>query len=119
MIPAFPKPSQVKKPPVVVRVFRDGREQVNLLCKAGRDEYESRKDKMHERQKGICCLYGHVKGCPGRLRRSEAVFEHEDGRTGGHRDDRIEVNGKQVNGVSHPICNTQKGSRRIAYNDAP
>lgn len=117
----FPKPSQIKKQPVAVRIMKDGREIVNLLCKAGRDEYEHRKDQMFERQKGICCLYGHIEGCPGRLRRSDAVFEHEAGRGhgGGHRDDRIEVNGKPQNGVAHPICNSKKSSQRIKYNDAP
>ena len=119
MIPAFPKPSQIKKQSEAVKVFRDGREKCNLLCKAGRDEYERRKDVMHKRQKGICCLYGHVSICPGPLRRSDAAFEHEAGRTSGHRDDRIEVNGKPQNGVAHPECNSFKGSRRISYNDVP
>ena len=111
-----------KKPPKpAVRIFEGGREVCDLTTKAGRDEYERRKDLMHKRQAGICCLYGKAPMCPGRLRRAEAMFEHEDGRGsgGGKRDDRIEVDGKPQNGVAHPLCNSWKGSRRIQYNDAP
>jgi hypothetical protein len=113
-----------KKPPKpAVKVMKDGREICDLLTKAGRDEYESRKTEMHTRQKAVCCLYGICPTCPGKLRRVEAMFEHEDGRGagGGHRDDRIEIDSKWVNGVAHPECNSWKGSRRIKYNfnDAP
>jgi hypothetical protein len=119
MIPAFPKPGQVKKKPVAVRVLRDGREKVNLLCKEGRDEYTRRKRVMWERQKGICCLYGIIPGCPGKLALGDAMFEHELGRTAGHLDDRVEVNGRWINGSAHSVCNSKKGSRKIQYNDAP
>jgi hypothetical protein len=131
----FPKPKDIKKVKPAVKVMRDGREICQLLTKAGRDEYDSRKDKMHARQAGICCLLGKCPTCPGRLSRKEGVFEHEDGRTSGHRDDRIEVpvldrNGQPVieggklkmrpiNGLAHPQCNIWKGSRRISYNDIP
>lgn len=43
---------------------------------------------------------------------SEATFEHENKR-GKDRDDRIEVNGKPVNGAAHGLCNSIVGSRRL------
>lgn len=118
MIPLFPKPSQIKKKKPPVRVMKDGREICDLNTKAGHDEYDRRKRVMWERQERRCCLEGIVPGCPGKLHWAEATFEHEAGRGygGGHRDDRIELNGKRINGVSHPTCNTQKGSRRYSYN---
>jgi hypothetical protein len=108
MIPAFPKPSQIRKTPEAVKTFRDGREVCNLLCKAGRDEYERRKRVMWERQARKCCL------CGFKLAWSEAMFEHWDGRGhgGGHRDDRIEKDGLAYNGVAHPKCNSLKGPLR-------
>lgn len=120
-VPMFPKPCQVKKEPVAIKVFPDGREKINLLCKEGRDIYSNRKREMHDRQNGICCLHGVAPGCPGRLALKEAMFEHEDGRTSGHYDDRIwvTIKGKRgrKNGVAHPACNSWKGSRRIPYNE--
>lgn len=115
MIPAFPKPSQVKKKPDPVRIFRDGREVCNMLTTAGRNEYFRRIRVMWERQGKRCCLEGLVDGCPGKLALSEATFEHQDGRGhgGGHRDDRIEKDGKPYNGAAHSKCNLLKGSRRI------
>lgn len=117
----FPKPKDVKKQPQAVRTFKDGREKCNHLTKAGRDEYERRKRAMWERQEKICCLYGHIPGCPGKLNWSDTVFEHEDGRGhgGGHVDDRIEVDGKWQNGAAHAWCNSKKASVRINYNDVP
>lgn len=118
-----PKPSQVKREQPAVRVFADGREICNQLTKAGRDEYKRRKDVMHERQDGVCILHGHAPDCSGRLRKAEAMFEHQNGRGGGKQDDRIEVLDKKTgamkpqNGVAHPECNSWKGSRRIAYHD--
>jgi hypothetical protein len=111
MIPAFPKPSQMKKQQVAVRIFRDGREVCNLNIKAGRDEYDSRKLKMHQRQGGLCCL------CGLRLAKKVMAFEHQDGRgmNGSHRDDRTEKDGKPYNGVAHWDCNSEKGSKRTPY----
>lgn len=108
MIPANPKPSQVRKKPEAVKVMRDGREICNQLCKEGRDEYERRKRVMWERQEKKCFL------CGLKLGWAEAMFEHWDGRGhgGGHRDDRIEKDGKPYNGVAHPTCNSDKGSKR-------
>lgn len=124
---AFPKPKDQKKKPIAVRVFRDGREVCNLLCKEGRDEYMRRKRVMWERQVGICCLAAEAPMCPGRLNWGDAMFEHEGGRGSGgsKRDDRIEITEekhgikitRKVNGVAHPQCNSWKGSRRIQYNE--
>jgi len=118
-MPAFPKPGQGKKPPKpAVKVMKDGREVCDLLTKGGRDEYRKRVKLMLERQKGRCCLEGYIEGCPGRLAFNDATFEHSAGRGNGsgHRDDRIEVNGKMINGAAHYLCNSKKGSRRIDYN---
>jgi hypothetical protein len=119
----FPKPGQVKKKPVAVRVMRDGREICNLLCKEGADEYLRRKMEMRTRQKNRCCLEEIIPDCPGFLAQCDTTFEHEDGRCG--RDDRIErLNPKtgkmeRINGAAHFWCNTKKGSRKIQYNSAP
>ena len=116
MIPAFPKPSQVKKKPEAVRIMKDGREICRLNIKAGMDEYVRRKRAMWERQNKRCCLEGLIPDCPGKLRWEDATFEHSEGRGhgGGHRDDRILVDGSPQNGVSHPHCNVAKASRRLS-----
>jgi hypothetical protein len=107
-----------------VKVFPDGRE----VCRTrmdhpegaeGRAEYKRRKEAMWKRQKGICCLYGFLPECPGKLEIKLATFEHEDGRGGGKRDDRISLpDGTWINGVSHLMCNSLKGSRHIPFNKA-
>ena len=123
-VPAFPKPSQVKRELPNVKVFPGGRE----VCQTrldhpegaeGRAEYKRRKEAMWKRQKGICCLYGFLPECPGKLEIKLATFEHEDGRGGGKRDDRISLpDGTWINGVSHLMCNSLKGSRHIPFNRA-
>lgn len=80
-VPAFPKPSQIKKVPVPIKVFRDGREQVNLLCKEGRDIYEARKRFAWEKQDRLCSIGGEP------LRWSDSVVDHIRPRSLG-RDDR-------------------------------
>jgi hypothetical protein len=120
-IPAFPKPSQIKKPPVAVKILKDGREICNLLTKSGRDEYTRRVRVMWERQGKRCCLESFVPGCPGRLALADATFEHQDGRgmSAGHRNDAIEKDGRPYNGAAHGWCNVRKSSVRINYNDVP
>jgi hypothetical protein len=116
-----------KEPQPAVRILKDGREICNHLTKAGRDEYHRRLREMWDRQKRICCLLGHVEGCPGRLHLPDLVFEHQDGRGsgGGHRDDRIEKPDpktgemKPYNGAAHAYCNLKKGSLRIDYHEVP
>lgn len=95
--------------------YSDGRQVVNTKIKAGADEYAARKRVMWERQGRLCCL------CKLYLKIGEAMFEHQDGRgmNGGHRDDRIDKDGKPYNGVAHPLCNSNKGSRRINYHEVP
>jgi hypothetical protein len=125
-IPVNPKPSQVRSQPPAIRVKRDGAEVCNLLTKEGRDEYQRRKRVMWERQGRMCCLYGFVEGCPGKLNWAEASFAHEvpRGHGSGSRDDRDEVPDpktgrmKRQNGVAHWRCNSMQGSRRIAFNAA-
>lgn len=112
-----------KKVAPAVKVLKDGREICNVLTKAGRDEYIRRLRVMWERQGRRCCLEKNVGSCPGYLKISDAVFEHQDGRghDAGHRDDRIEkpdrVTGemKPYNGAAHARCNILKASIRIDY----
>ncbi|ADV83857.1 hypothetical protein AciPR4_3099 [Terriglobus saanensis SP1PR4] len=96
---AMPKPA--------VRIMRDGRE-ICTETAHGRAEYRRRRDAMWSRDHGICCICGtHVDS-------EDATFEHWEGRgmNGGHRDDRIERDGKPYNGIAHELCNSLKGSRR-------
>lgn len=104
MIPAFPKPSQVRKKPEAVRVFRDGREVCNLLCKEGMDEYIRRKRVAWESQGKICPL------CNQKLAWKDSTVDHKlpRGMGGGSRDDR-QGNIQAV----HGLCNSLKGSRRV------
>lgn len=110
MIPAFPKPSQIKKAPEAVRVFRDGREQCNLLCKAGMDEYLRRKRVAWEEQGRTCSIGGEP------LRWADSTVDHKSprGMGGGSRDDR-----QENIGAACGLHNAQKGSRRITFIDAP
>ena len=109
-LPAFPKPSQVKKPPVAIRVLKDGREIINLLCKAGADEYQRRKRVAWEDQKGICAI------CHLRLNWGDTTGDHKQprGMGGGARDDRQ----KNLAAV-HWACNAKKGSQRSGFYDTP
>lgn len=116
---AFPKPGDMKTTPKWIEVMPDGREILNKGTLAGRKEYRDRTMRMVERQHSRCCLEGHIPECPGYLKHRDATFEHEDGRSGGRQDDRIELpDGRWINGAAHWICNQLKGSRRIPYNDA-
>jgi hypothetical protein len=123
-VPAFPKPSQMQRELPHVKVYPDRREvlQTRLDRPEGAEglaEYKRRKKAMWERQKGICCLYGSFPQCPGKLLLKESTFEHEDGRGGGKRDDRISLpDGTWINGVSHLQCNSAKGSKHIPFNRA-
>ena len=104
-----------------VRVYDDGREVCDTIGKhrtdEGVEEYRARLRRMWERQHGVCCLHGYIPGCPGRLLWRESAFEHENGRGGGKRDDRIALpDGTWINGAAHWQCNSWKGSRRIDYN---
>lgn len=92
-----------------VKVFSGGRE----VCQdnsAGDREYKARTDAMQKRQGGHCAL------CPWYL---GVTFDHQDGRGagGGHRDDRIEIDGKWHNAALCHTCNMAKGSRRYSWQD--
>lgn len=105
------------------KTFPDGREVCYTVGSVkqslkGRKEYRRRIEQMLARQRGICCLHGHAPMCLGLLALEEATFEHENGRGGGKRDDRIEVEGRWINGAAHYSCNNWKGSRRIDYNSS-
>ena len=104
MIPAFPKPSQVKKPVEVEHVFRDGRTKINQLCKAGRDLYQKRKRIAWEKQGRLCSI------CHKPLPWKDSTVDHiaPRGMGAGSIDDR-----QENIAAAHAVCNCQKGSRRI------
>ena len=114
-LPAFPKPGQIRKVPVVVKVFRDGREKINLNCKAGRDEYVRRKHVMFNRQGKQCGLIisPQCKERNGRWPLTEIQFGHDVSRGGGKQDDRIEVDGKPKNHALCSWCNSMQVSQPI------
>jgi hypothetical protein len=113
----FPKPKDIFREPESVRVYPDGREVLNKMTAEGKQEYRSRTLKMLDRQGERCCLEGFAPMCPGLLSPDETTFEHEWGRGGGKRDDRIELpDGTWINGAAHARCNGWKGSRFIPYN---
>ncbi len=100
-----------KKPPKpMMKVFPDGREILDLKTKAGADEYQRRKRVAWEEQGRLCSI------CHLRLRWEDATVDHKEprGMGGGRRDDR------QANiAAAHAVCNSQKGSKRIQFSDAP
>lgn len=96
-----------------VRKYPDGRE-VCQNTKKGWQEYKTRVTRMVVRQDCLCCLcskYFDLEGLKGVTR---ATFEHTDlrGMGGAKRDDRIEIDGKPINGAAHLQCNSAKGSKR-------
>lgn len=96
------------KPAVIIR---GEREICNPVTIEGRAEYKWRTMLVFVRQDGICC------NCLEPLSLSECTFEHEDGRTSGRKDERTAIfeDGRFVrhlNGASHLICNSRRGSRR-------
>jgi 5-methylcytosine-specific restriction endonuclease McrA len=110
MIPAFPKPSQIKKKPEAVKVFRDGREVCNQLTKPGRDEYARRRRLVFDQQKGICAI------CHLPIRLEDLTCDHIKPRKSGgsETDDRIE----NLAAV-HWKCNIERGSKRSGYYGVP
>ena len=64
---------------------------------------------MWFRQDGLCSICGHW------MNPNECTYEHSEGRgmNGGHRDDRIEIDGKPYNSAVHGLCNVRKGSVRL------
>lgn len=99
----FAKPGKKKREPV--KTMRSGRQVCDLKTSAGKKEYKARLTLAWTKQKGRCALCG----LPVAL--EEATNDHRvpRGLGGGSRDDRIE--NLQA---AHLICNTQKGSKRIA-----
>ena len=93
-----------------VKVYDDGRE-VCLSNAAGRTEYDSRRDRMADRQGKRCAICNFP--FDGYL--GPATFEHQDGRTSGHRDERTEIDGEWYNAALHGVCNGLKGSRRYHW----
>ena len=130
-VPPLPKPKDKPRPDLApVKVYRDGREMCftslsHPMGSEGRKEYNRRKKDMWERRGGICCLYGFIPECPGRLLFRDCTFDHENtrGMGGSKRDDRILVpepetgRMKWQNGACHALCNAIAGSRYFPYNE--
>lgn len=104
----------LSKPAVV---YRGAREILNPATEEGRSERIWRTMLMWVRQDGWCC-FREYDFCPGRLKLSQATFEHENKRGGGKHDSRLsyfDVAGKEIplNGAAHLNCNQIAGSRRL------
>lgn len=97
-----------RKTPAIEYPEGAGGREVCTDSAAGRREYKNRTDEMCRRQGWLCGI------CREPMRPEEATFEHADGRGhgGGHRDDRITINGKRHNSAAHGLCNVKKGSKR-------
>lgn len=114
-ITPHPKPGKRKRE--WIKVYPDGREVLNLDTKRGLEEYRNRRLEMARRQNWSCCLIPFGCGChPRSLNTQTITFEHENGRGAGKRDDRIEKNGRWLNGASNFDCNGWKGSIFIDFN---
>ena len=127
MIPAFPKPGQIRKQKPAFREFADGRLVFDLTTKAGRDGYTYSVRKMFEWQGKRCGLIiaPQCKEKQGRWPLSMMTFDHGAGRGmgGGKRTDRVEdengkrlvdKDGRPINLAVCPWCNSLKGSRPLS-----
>ena len=105
-LPEFPKPKDIKKTPVAVKIFRDGREQCNLLCKTGAGEYQRRKRVAWEAQGRLCSI------CHKPLNWADSTVDHikPRGMGAGSIDDR-----QENVAAAHALCNSQRGSRRQGF----
>ena len=103
MIPAFPKPSQIKRKPEVEHVYPDGRTKLNLNTKEGMARLIARKRHAWEEQGRICSI------CKKPLRWAETTADHilPKKQGGSEHDDR------QENIAAACFwCNAKKGSQR-------
>ena len=109
-LPVIPKPKRFKPERGAFKTYPDKRE-VCYETARGREEYNLRRDLMAERQNGCCCLCGKT------MMPWTISFEHEisKGHGGAKADDRIEANGKWINGVSHGWCNVKRGSTNSPF----
>lgn len=114
----FPKPSQLRLRRPFIKIFGDGREVINTKIKAGKEEYERRIQIMWLRQGKKCVLRlaFFCKLSEGLMPLTAATFDHERcrGNGGAFRDDRVEIDGNQINLAVCALCNSIKGSRSIA-----
>lgn len=95
-----------------VKIHDDGREVCNKHTDGGLAEYHERLRICYQRQYDPAVRYHRCCNCKKRLEWGDVCFEHENLRTAGKIDERVEVDGKPRNGASHVICNLKRGSRR-------
>jgi len=103
---AIPRPGEMKKEIIAVKVFPSGREVCNLLCKAGADEYQRRKRVAWEKQGKLCSI------CHQHLNWGDSTVDHIKvrGMGGGSRDDR-----QENIAAAHAQCNADRGSRTHGF----
>lgn len=95
--------------PEAVKVLAGGREVCSKTVE-GWAEYVRRRNTMRRRQKDCCAI------CGFRMSHVEAEFDHENGRGGGKRDDKIWTpEGLPLNAAVHRWCNSLRGSKRTPY----
>lgn len=119
MLPAFPKPGQVKKPRPAFREFADGRIVFDTTTKAGREGYRANTRTAFDRQGRVCGLQvtPQCREREGRWPFDMIQLDHAAGRGmgGAKRDDRVvDENGKPMNLAVCPWCNSYKGSRPLS-----
>ena len=107
MIQPLLKPKDQKRKPIPPVEVRDDGKEICADTPKGREEYRLRTLKMGDRQKGIC------RWCELPMYYGDCSFDHDNGRTKGNRDDRIEIDGRETNAAVHPQCNAERGSSRI------
>lgn len=119
-IPAFPKPSQMKKSETPwFREFADGRIVFNLNTKKGRDAYKENVRLMFERQGRRCGLTisEQCKERKGKWPLAMMTFDHSQcrGMGGAKRTDVIVGNNKEnINMAVCIWCNSLKSSRPLS-----
>lgn len=98
-----------RKTPAVMYPEGVGGREVCSPTAAGRKEYKRRTEDLERRQKHRCaiCLLVFMR----------MQLDHQDGRGhgGGHRDDRIVINGEWHNAALCDFCNKNKASRRYRW----
>jgi hypothetical protein len=109
LLAAYKKQFKRKPEPILYPEGIGGPEICNFNSATGRREYYRRTAEMALRQRGKCSICGFP------MKIDDCTYEHQDGRgmNGGHRDDRIVVDGKPYNSAAHGLCNVRKGSVRL------
>ena len=119
MLPAYPKPSQIRQQRPAVKVFAGGREVCDMTTKAGRDEYRNRVRIMWERQgkkmrfNDFATMQGEEWQAAQLMKQPSSIVGHV-GWGGSRRTDAIiDKEGKWLNMAACCWCNSLKSSRPL------